>query len=135
METITPVPKVRPTVTVGDLRPISNLFSYCKVGEKIICEMIVDDMVKKMDPAQFGNMKNTSLQHYLISLLHRITSTLDRKSKGDIFTACVTLHDYSQAFSRQCHRLGVQSIIDNGLRPSLIPLLINYFQGRRCKIK
>ena len=64
---------------------ISNLFTYCKVGEKIICEIIVEDMIKRMDPAQFRNMKNTSQQHYLISLLHRITSKLDKNSKGDIF--------------------------------------------------
>ena len=34
LETITPVPKVRPTKSMDDLRPISNLFTYCKIGEK-----------------------------------------------------------------------------------------------------
>ena len=65
-ETITPVPKVRPTKLLDNLRPISNLFTYCKIGEKLIGEMIVEDMVKKMDPSQFGNLKNTSINHYLI---------------------------------------------------------------------
>ena len=135
LETITPVPKVQPVKTLDDLRPISNLYTYCKIGEKIICDLMVEDMVKKMDPSQYGNLKNTSIQHYLISLLHRITSTLDRNSKGDTFANCVTLHDYQQAFSRQCHKLGVESFIANGVRPSLIPVLINYFQRRRCRIK
>ena len=67
-----------------------------KFGGK--CQMIVEDMVKKMDPAQYGNLKNTPLQHYLLFLVHRISSVLDRNSKGDIFAACVTVHDYSQAF-------------------------------------
>ena len=88
-----------------------------------------------MDPAQFGNLKNTSIQHYLVSLVHRISSVLDRNSKGDIFAACVTVHDCSQAFSRQCHKLGIQSFIENGVRASLIPLLVNYFQGRQCQVK
>ena len=70
IETIPPVPKVRPTKLLEDLRPITNLFTYCKIGEKIICEMVVEDMVQKMDPSQFGNLKNTSLQHYLISLIN-----------------------------------------------------------------
>ena len=135
LETITPVPKVRPSKSLDELRPISNLFTYCKIGEKIICEMIVEDMVEKMDPFQFGNLKNTSIQHYLVSLVHMISSVLDRNSKGDIFAACVTVHDYCQAFSRQCHKLGIQSFIQNGVRPSLIPLLVNYFQGRQCQIK
>ena len=50
IETITPVPKVRPTKLLEDLWPITNLFTYCKIGEKIICEMVVKDMVQQMDP-------------------------------------------------------------------------------------
>ena len=65
-ETITPVPKVTPPKLLEQLRPLSNLFTYCKVGEKIVSRMMVEDMVKKMDPSQYGNMKNTSITHYLI---------------------------------------------------------------------
>ena len=135
METITPAPKCYPPKELENLRPISNLLNYCKIGEKLISQLIVEDMVEKMDPSQFGNLKNTSIQHYLISLIHRIMSSLDRNAKGDIFANCVTLFDYKQAFSRQCHKLGVMSFVKNGVRKSLIPLLVNYFQGRRCRIK
>jgi hypothetical protein len=62
-------------------------------------------------------------------------SSLDNNSRGKIFANCVTLFDFRQAFSRQCHKLGVTSFMRNGVRPSLIPLLVNYFQGRRCQIK
>ena len=86
-------------------------------------------------PCPVWKPKNTSIQHYLKSLLHRITSTLDNNSKGNIVGNCVTLHDYQKTFSRQCHTLGVRSFITNRVRPSLIPLLINYFQGRQCRIK
>ena len=43
--------------------------------------------------------------------------------------------DWSQAFDRQSHRLGVQSFIDNGVRPALIPVLLNFFQNRRMRVK
>ena len=86
--------------------------------------MIVEDMVKKMDPSQFGNLKNTSINHYLISLIHRMMSSLDKNSKDDIFANCVTLYDFKQAFSRQCHKLGVAPFVTNGVRPALIPLLL-----------
>jgi hypothetical protein len=32
-------------------------------------------------------------------------------------------------------KLGVESFVRNGVRPSLIPLLVNYFQGRQMKVK
>ena len=43
--------------------------------------------------------------------------------------------DWKSAYSRQCHTLGIQSFITNGVRPSLIPLLINYFQKRVMRVK
>ena len=43
--------------------------------------------------------------------------------------------DWRQAFDRQDPTLGVQSFVRNGVRNSLIPLLINYFQERRMVVK
>ena len=43
--------------------------------------------------------------------------------------------DWKQAYSRQCHSLGVKSFIENGVRPSIIPLLISYFQDRVMRVK
>ena len=40
-----------------------------------------------------------------------------------------------QAYLRQDHTLGVQSFIENGVRPELIPLLISYFENRTMQIK
>ena len=33
------------------------------------------------------------------------------------------------------HKHGIQSFIDNGVRPSLIPILLSYFQDRTMKVK
>ena len=43
--------------------------------------------------------------------------------------------DWKQAYSRQCHTLGVESFLRNGVRPSIIPLLISYFQDRQMRVK
>ena len=68
-------------------------------------------------------------------MLHKILTSLDRNSQREAF--CVILHmvDWSQAFDRQSHKLGVQSFIDNGVRPALIPVLVNFFQNRKMKVK
>ena len=60
---------------------------------------------------------------------------LDNNSKGDIFAAIAAFIDWKQAFNRQDPRLGIESFIENGVRPSLIPALINYFQGRSLFVK
>ena len=46
-----------------------------------------------------------------------------------------TLVDWKQAFPRQCPKLGIKSFIENGARPALILMLINYFQGRKMQVK
>ena len=92
-------------------------------------------MEAKLDPAQFGNQKGVSIQHYLIQMLHRILSVLDNNSKGDVFAVVANMIDWNNAFPRQCPKLGVESFMKNGVRPALIPLLINYFQDRKMSVK
>ena len=134
-ESITPVPKVFPPEKLKDLCKISGLFNCAKIFDKILGGYIIDDMAPNRDPAQYGNEKNLSTQHYLIKLLHRILTAVDRKSINESFAVIITMVDWAQAFDRQCHILGVQSFIDNGVRASLIPVLINYFQNRYIQVK
>ena len=96
---------------------------------------MINDMRYNMDPSQFGNKKKVSINHYLIRMLNRIVSCLDNNSKGDINAVLCLFIDYQAAFSRMSHNLGVQSFIDNGVRPSLIPALISYFENRQMYVK
>ena len=134
-EISTPVPKVFPTELTSQLRNISGLLNFDRIFEKLISKFIISDMEDHLDPAQFGNQKGISVQHYLIQMLHRIMSVLDNNSKGDIFAVVANLIDWNNAFPRQCPKLGVESFIKNGVRPSLIPVLINYFQDRQMSVK
>ena len=60
---------------------------------------------------------------------------VDRNSKTEAIAVIVQMIDWSQAFDRQSHKLGIESFIKNGVRPSLIPLLISYFQNRKIIVK
>ena len=46
-----------------------------------------------------------------------------------------TCYDWKEAFPRQCPKLGVEAFIKSGVRPSLIPLIVNYLQDRKMKVK
>ena len=105
-ETITPVPKEFPPTSMDLLRPIANLLNLDKIMEKIVCEMVISDMKEKMDLKQFGNQPHLGIQHYLIRLINRIVTNLDRSSRGEARAVLALFVDYKQAFSRQCHTLG-----------------------------
>ena len=134
-ETSTPVPKVYPTQTLNQLRNISGLFNFDKVFEKLLAELIISDMSAKLDPAQYGNQKGLSIQHYLIKMVNRILEVLDNSSKSETVAVVANLIDWNNAFPRQCPKLGIESFISNGVRPSLIPVLVNYFQDREMSVK
>ena len=96
--------------------------------EKLLSEMMIVDMKPKFDSAQYGNQKGISIQHYLIDMIHRILTVVDENSSKEKFAVIANLIDWDNAFPRQCPKLGIESFIRNGVRPSLIPVLINYFQ-------
>ena len=134
-EVCTPVPKKFPPQSTKDLRNISGLKNFDRIMEKLISQLIISDMETSMDPGQFGNSRGISIQHYLIQMINRILTAVDNNAKGEVFAVVANLIDWNNAFPRQCPKLGVESFIKNGVRPSLIPLLINYFQDREMQVK
>ena len=103
--------------------------------EKLVVELMVDNMRPRLDPGPFGNPKNLSIQHYLVRLLHRVLTGIDNNSMSEVNAAVLMFIDFRQAYSRQCHTLGLQSFIKNGVRHSLIPILTSYFEGREMRVK
>ena len=120
---------MNPPKTVDQLRNISGLLNLDKIAEKIISKMIISDMRNQIDPSQFANQEGLSIQHYLVKMIDKILKSVDRNSKTESLAVLATLVDWKQAFPRQCPKLGIQSFIKNGVRPALIPVLINYFQA------
>ena len=134
-EIVSPVPKVFPPEKLDHLRRISGLFNFAKITDKILAEFLVEDMAPSSDQAQYGNEEGLSVQHYLVKLLHQVLTSLERNSQSEAFTVVMSMVDWSKAFDRQSHVLGVQSFIDNGVRPSLIPVLLSFFQERTMQVK
>ena len=134
-EIVSTVTRVYPPEKLDHLRRISGLFNLAKITDKILAEFLVEDMSPSSDQAQYGNEEGLSVQHYLVKLLHQVLINLERNSQSEAFAVVMSMVDWSKAFDRQSHRLGVQSFIDNGVRPSLIPVLLSFFQERTMQVK
>ena len=108
-EMSTPVPKKYPVEKIEDMRNISGLLTADKLFEKLLVELIISDMKQSADVSQFGNQKYTSIQHYLVKMIHKIHTTLDNNSRRQIFAVVANLIDWNSAFVRQCPKLGIES--------------------------
>ena len=134
-EIVTPIPKVNEPKEIDDLRNISGLMNFNKVMEKLICKLVIEDMKGNMDSSQFGNLKGVSIQHYLVKMLDRVLSAIDKNSQGEVVAVVATFVDWKQAFPRQCPTLAIKSFIRNGVRPALIPIIMSFFENRRMMVK
>ena len=134
-EYVTPVPKVYPPSTTDDLRKISGTKNFSKIYESLISETMISDMEPHIDEAQYGNQKGLSIQHYLVKMVNRILTILDTNNTDEKYAVIANLIDWSKAFDMQDPTIGIKSFIQNGVRSSLIPLLINYFQDRKMLVK
>ena len=54
-----------------------------------------------------------------------------KKVKGEHTAILATLVDWSSAFDRQDLTLAIKSFQENGVRDSLIPILMSFFEGRK----
>ena len=105
-----------PPKSLSDVRNISGLFNFDKVMEKLLAQLIISNIGDKMDLSQYGNQRGTFIQHYLISMIHRILTVVYNNSEGDIFAVVANMIDWNNAFPRQCPQLGIESFIKNGVR-------------------
>ena len=112
-----------------------GLNNFAKISESFLAEFITSDMLPTNDPAQYGNQKGLSTQHYLVRMIHQILTATDKNSKKEAIAVLMQMIDWNSAFDRQCHKLGILSFINNGVRKSLIPILISYFQDRQMAVK
>ena len=113
------------------IRKIAGTTNFSGIFEQFLAEIMIYDM----KPNRYGNSKGVSAEHYLIKMVDRILTALDTNNKEERDAVIVQLVDWAQAFDRQCPQLGIQSFIRNGVRKSVIPVLISYFQNRKMKVK
>ena len=109
MEYITPVQKCYPPTQISEFRPISSLLSWAKISDKLLASYIIEDMSK--DKRQYGNQKGLSINHYLIKMVNKILQSVDKNSASEKNSVVLTMLDWSRAFERQSHTLGIKSFI------------------------
>ena len=88
------------------LRNISGHLNLDKVTGKIFGEIIASDMEENLDPSQFGNQAGTSIQHYLVKMLHKILTEVDKSNVAVI----ASLIDWKEAFPRHYQKLAIEPL-------------------------
>ena len=128
----TPIPKSYPPSSIDDIRNISCTPFFSKQYESFLSDWLLPIVNPFLDPGQCGGLKNSSITHYLIKLLHYIHFNLDKPEPHAVLLACV---DMSKAFNRMSHQKVIEDLFDMKVPGWLLLILISYLTDRKMNMK
>ena len=103
-----------------------------KQYESFISDWLLPIVNPFLDPGQCGGLKNSSITHYLIKLLHYIHFNLDKSDPHAVLLAAV---DMAKAFNRMSHQKVIEDLFDMKVPGWLMLILISYLTDRKMTMK
>ena len=129
VEYVTPIPKKNIPQGANDLRNISWTQLFSKVYESWVLEWI--GMQVKLRSNQFGGVKGSGAEHYLVELWQRVLENLEDPRAASLITAI----DYSKAFNRMDFPHCLKMLANKGLCSELIKIVASFLTGREMQVK
>ena len=124
---VIPIFKSGDSTKMSNYRPISILSFFSKIFEKLMYN-ILNNFLYKNDVIykyQFGFRKKHSTQHAIITLVDRITSSLD---SGDL--AIGVFLDLKKAFDTVDHHILIKKLFSYGIRGNTLKWFQSYLTDR-----
>ena len=120
--------KVKVPATESDVRIISLTSFWSKCMESFIIGWLDKEIRHLLDFTQYGGLKGSSVNHYLIDLVNFILYNQDLSNP--IATVAV-MYDFEKAFNRQDHNTLITILSDMGTPGWLLKLVIAFLEDRR----
>ena len=121
------IPKVHPPLTEDDTRNIASTAFLSKQYESFLADWMMPFIEPFIDPGQCGGLKNSSITHYLVKLLHFIHVKLDLKQPHAVLMALI---DMEKAFNRVSHQLVIEDLAAMHVPGWILLILISYLTER-----
>ena len=127
---VVPIFKSGESDKVPNYRPISVLSFFSKIFDKIMCNTVVNFMDKNdifFYQYQFGFRKRHSTQHAIITLVDKITSSLD---SGDLIIGLGVFLDVKKTFDTVNHHILLKKLFCYGIRVCTLKWFESYLTDR-----
>ena len=124
---VVPIFKAGDPAQVSNYRPISVLTTFSKIIEKIVYNHLLDFLSKNeaLYEYQFGFRPSHSTQQAIITLVDRITKSLDNGN----FAVAILL-DLKKAFDTVDHKILLKKLYAYGIRGIFLKWFESYLSGR-----
>ena len=136
MANVVPIHKQDDKNNVVNYRPISLTSLVMKAFERILYDELLAHTQEKIDPRQYGFLKNKSCNTNLLTFIESIARSLHEKIETDVI-----YFDFAKAFNTVSHDIILQKlkvqykIVGTLLKVKLkVKLFLNYLQGRKQQV-
>ena len=133
-EWCTPVPKPKDggeLKTCDDVRKVASTSDFSKIFELFLRGWVTEDIGASIDRNQFAGKKGIGTEHLVVKLVDRVLSLLEKPGMRAVVSAAV---DWASAFSRTDPTKTVTKLINMGLRPSLVSVIIKFLENRQMSV-
>ena len=121
-------------VTEDDLRPIAIIADLARDYNNLVAEWLKPILKRRMDPAQLGGEKCSSITHYLVILFNFIFRNTD-SSQRTPKSVIAALIDLSKGFTRINHQKVLIRLSDWGTPGWLLRVIASYLTGRSMVVR
>ena len=128
---VQPIFKKGDRAAAQNYRPISLTCVCCKLLEHIIRSAITKHLEsnKILNEAQHGFRKKRSCETQLITVIHDITSQLDKGGQTDL-----VLLDFAKAFDKVPHRRLINKLFSVGINQTALTWIESFLSGRSQEV-
>ena len=95
-------------------------------------EFIIQDIDSKIDSQQYAARKGVGTEHLLVAMLDRILGQLDKPGMAAVIRSAA---DWAAAFDRTDPTKSITKFIKMGVRPSLVPILMQFLTDRKMSVR
>ena len=122
-----PIGKVSSPESEDEIRNLSKTKFLSKLYEGFLCDWLLPQVQPYLDPHQYGGMKGSSVNHYLVKLLNFIHKGLNMRDPQAVILACL---DLSKAYNRGSASIALVDLFDMHVSPFLLAIIASYMQNR-----
>ena len=125
---ITPVDKGGETTDPSNYRPISTLYSFAQIFEKLVYSQVLNYLEKHniLNKFQFGFRKGRSTEYAIVELTDNLKKAIDQ----NLYTCGVFL-DFSKAFDTVNHQILLKKLEAYGIRGTPLNWFNSYLSDRQ----
>ena len=128
-EFVTLIPKKGNPQSLADLRNLSCTALFSKVLESFVLNELRKDV--KVSERQFGGIKGSGCNHFLIETWHEILLALeDSRASANVISV-----DYEKAFNRMSYQGCISALLRLGGRQEVISMVCAFLRGRTMQVR